>query len=119
MFNTICGRSRLRCLPPFLILKSVINFRDWSKEITCYKQNVDFSLLKHRITGDAKPGMKLLNGFIEFPYRKKKRSQKMHAAKEKIGYKFKINVHNVSINRASSFYELIRSLQAKRSHSTG
>lgn len=67
MFNTLHGRSRLRCVTPFLILKSMINLRYWSEEITCYKLNMDLPLSKHRMTGDAKPGMKLLNGFIEFP----------------------------------------------------
>lgn len=67
MFNTLCGRSRLRCVTPFLILKSMINLKYWSKEITCYKLNVDLSLSKHRMTGDAKPEMTLLNGLIEFP----------------------------------------------------
>lgn len=39
----------------------------------------------------------------------------MHAAQKKIKCKLKIivSVHNTSINSASSFYELIRSLQAK------
>lgn len=93
MFNTLCGRSRLRCALPFLILKSMINFRDWNKEITCYKLNMDFSLSKQRMTGDAKPRMKLLNGFIKFTYKKNQnqtRWQKMHAAKQKIRYNFKI-----------------------------
>lgn len=63
---------------------------------------------------------KARNEITKWLYRiplRKKRAQKTktHAAKQKIECKFKINVsvHNTSINRASSFYELIRRLQAK------
>lgn len=105
MFNTLCGKSRLRCVPPFLILKSMINFRHWSKEITCYKLDMNFSLSKHRMRGGAKPGMKLLNGFIEFPYKKTQITEnEMNTAKQKTGYNFKINVsvHSISTEAAVS-----------------
>lgn len=95
MFNTLCRRSSLRCGPPFLILKSMINFRDWSKERTFYKLNMDFFPIKTQSDRRCKTRNEITKRLYSIPLQKqpqktpnktKPRAQKtkMQAAKQKI-----------------------------------